>query len=194
MNIRQKILTISFFIMAIILIFFASIGLFKSGEQSREGELMINACEDIRQNQLLKAEQDIEMIMDVMLTHAHAVNNDADHLVASSILILRKLEEEVEFRNLDIEYYKGEFAKILNTLAYVELKNAKAFLEKEMQVRAQMSISNAKHYLHDALYFTADEQFKEEISLLHKVNRLNDEKIDKVDLNKCVEDALGLIS
>ena len=133
MNSKIKILTIGLIAVPIILLFIS-----RYENHSFEYLMMKQTTEDLHLAGILKAENDIDRLMEKIVLQDHTFYQESDTVVARIILELRALHEEAEFRNMDNSIYREKFTKILDQLAYLEMEDGIAYMKNKEHFKEQI--------------------------------------------------------
>jgi len=145
MNSKIRILTIGLISIPIILLVLSGYE-----KHSLEYLMMKETTNDLHLEGILKAENDIDLLMDRIVLQDHEFYQESDTVVARILLELRALHEEAEFRNMDDAVYKEKFTKILDQLAYLEMEDGIAYMKNKEHLKAADALLKAKQHLLDA--------------------------------------------
>lgn len=172
---------------------YIALNFFSTKEQSVEGTLMSQACEDIQAYETLKAEQQVDSLIEIIIKHRFPTGSGSNWTEAEILMDLRKIRDEISFHNLDETMYQREFAKILNKLAYAHMQDAKAYLENNSKAAAKESMEETCHFLHDALFFSKGEMITEQKELLRKMRSLKESDVNLQQINECMQMTIEMI-
>jgi hypothetical protein len=178
-----KLLIVAFLIVAGI---YVTMEYFSPREQSVEGALLADACEDIQSFESFRAEQELDSLIEIIMHHKFPTGSGSNWTEAEILMDLRKIKDEIAFQNKDMDMYHRQFALILNKLAYAHLQDAKAFLENNSTAAAKESLNEACHFVHDALFFSKGEIITEQRELLQKMKTMTEQDVNLQKINECM--------
>jgi len=158
---------------------------------NKETKYMNEACQDISQFEMLRAQGDIDSLIVIITEHfeSHDIQSNSEY---SEILNdINWLKEELQFHNTDSEVYKLHFSNILRKLAYLELVNAKKH-SKNNEGQLKQKIENASHFYHDAMFFSSQKLKDKEKRLIIKLHQALKTPEEQLDLDKFIVEAKEL--
>lgn len=172
---------------------YALLYMYSQQEQSTEGKILVQACEDIQAYNTFEAEYEIDSLINVIMKHRFPSGSGSNWTEADAIIELREIKDQISFQNKDEAMYHQHFAAVLNKLALAHLQDAKAYLEKDSKAAAKASIREACHLLHDALHFSQESMAKEQLDLLKKLRMMTEENVNMKEVEECLQMNMELI-
>jgi hypothetical protein len=174
-------------------IFYSIMLAISKNEESPEGQLMIEACQDIAAYETIRAESDIDSIISIIESHINESGEAPGNLYQGTLDELYALKDEVAFHNTQTDIYKNKFVEILNALCYAHLLEAIEMLKAGNEERAKLLVDHATHYLHDAMHFSEGELYENEYAVLKRLSMLRGDRFTISEIEYCGHELNKLI-
>jgi len=194
MEIKNKFILISLGIIlapAVILLFWNPPGHY---EQTKEARLMRDLCNEVASSETLRAQDDFNKLIELISVHIHQYVDNSNETVARAVMELRALQNEAEFRTVDVDMYHRKFARILVELAQVELEDAIGYEAQHQVYGVKKSVREAKHYLHDALIFSRTTSLSHQKELEHEFEKLSISNVSNEQIRNCIAATQKVVS